>query len=64
MDLQIDRCVVYRMADDVKDREEGEDEDENLLLLMNHQKRIDVKDGEIGTKAEEQYGLWYEGVVI
>ena len=52
------------MADNVKDGEEGEDEDENLLLLMNHLKRIDVKDGEIGTKAEEQYGLWYEGVVI
>lgn len=31
---------------------------------MNFLKWIDVKDGEIGTKAEEQYGLWDKGIMI
>ena len=53
MYLQIDRCVVYRMADDVKDSEEGEDDEKKHLLLQNYLKRVDVEDGEIGTKAKE-----------
>ena len=52
------------MADDVKDSEEGEDAEKKHLLLQNHLKRINIEDGEISTKTEEQYGLRDKGIMI
>ena len=64
MDLQINRCIVCGVADDVTDCKDGKEKEKFSFILINCQKRVSIKDREIGAKAEEQNGLRDKCIVM